>query len=584
MSRGFISGILWGLLIGFLLVAVVSLNGRLPGNVPPATGTAEVPAGSQFNGAREDGPAVLPGPAEVTPPPEAGPLAAPERDGLETIGRAATEPGARPRTGGPETTLVTAPPEAASSEAPETGAGDTPPVKAAPADPVPAAPGAEVAPAPAARPAAAPAPDVADGTAPAQPAPGTAGEGDDDSLPSRDLAAAVEAPRPRAPAPDATVRVPAAAERGGLPAADTGGAVQPEAPEAPAVPVVEPAEDAPGAPAPDAPAPGTARADRAEAPVEETAPPAAPANPAAPAPEIDTAAVEPPRPLPLTGADAGTDLPGRPVGTLTDRDGGAGGRLPSIGTAPTREAEQAEAEAPGAAPSDDPALPPVRRFAAPFENPEDKPLMAIVLMDAGDRGVAPETLADFPFPVSVALDPERADATEAMRAYRAAGLEVVMLAGMAAASDAGDLETAFEVWRKALPEAVAVMETPALGLQGAKPVADHLGPLLSASGHGLVLYPNGFDTARKLAAKAGVPAATVFRDFDAEAQDEAVIRRFLDHAAFRARQSEGVIMAGRLRPETVRALAVWGLQDRAGQVALAPISALLLARDGGGAG
>ncbi|MGR3453177.1 divergent polysaccharide deacetylase family protein [Pseudooceanicola sp.] len=580
MSRGVISGILWGLLISFLLVAVVSLNGRLPGNEPPATGTAEVPAGSQFNGAREDGPAVLPGQAEVTTPPEAVNLAAPERDGLDTIDSAATEPGARPETGGPETTLVSAPPEAASSGAPEQGAGDTPPVKAAPADPVPAAPGAEMAPAPATRPAAAPARDVAELTAPEQP---SAGAGDESqSFPARNLAAAADAPRPRAPAPESVVQVPAAAERGGLPAADTGGAVQPEAPEAPAVPAVEAAEGTPDVPAPDAPAPGTGQAGRAEAPAEETAPPAAPADPAAPEPEIDMAAAEPP--LPVTEAEETSDLPGRRVGTLTERDGGTGGRLPSIGSAPAAAAREEAEAATVEAPADDAALPPVRRFAESFENPEDKPLMAIVLMDEGDSGVSPETLAEFPFPVTVALNPERAGAAEAMRAYRAAGLEVMMLAGMAAASDARDLETAFEVWRAALPEAVAVMETPALGLQGAKPVADHLGPLLSASGHGLVLYPNGFDTARKLAAKAGVPAATVFRDFDAEGQDEAVIRRFLDHAAFRARQSDGVIMTGRLRPETVQALALWGLQDRAGQVALAPISALLLAQEGDGAG
>jgi polysaccharide deacetylase 2 family uncharacterized protein YibQ len=55
-----------------------------------------------------------------------------------------------------------------------------------------------------------------------------------------------------------------------------------------------------------------------------------------------------------------------------------------------------------------------------------------------------------------------------------------------------------------------------------------------------------------------------------------VIRRFLDQAAFKAGLESGVIMMGRLRPETVSALLLWGLQDRAGQVALAPISAVLL--------
>jgi hypothetical protein len=39
-------------------------------------------------------------------------------------------------------------------------------------------------------------------------------------------------------------------------------------------------------------------------------------------------------------------------------------------------------------------------------------------------------------------------------------------------------------------------------------------------------------------------------------------------------------MLGRMRPETISALLVWGLQDRANQVALAPISAVLLAANG----
>jgi len=49
----------------------------------------------------------------------------------------------------------------------------------------------------------------------------------------------------------------------------------------------------------------------------------------------------------------------------------------------------------------------------------------------------------------------------------------------------------------------------------------------------------------------------------------------LDQAAFKAGIEGSVIMLGRMRPETISALLVWGLQDRASQVALAPISAVL---------
>ena len=65
------------------------------------------------------------------------------------------------------------------------------------------------------------------------------------------------------------------------------------------------------------------------------------------------------------------------------------------------------------------------------------------------------------------------------------------------------------------------------------------------------------------------------RDLDAEGQDARVIRRFLDQAAFRARQESGVVMLGRVRPDTISALILWGTANRAGQVALVPVSAVL---------
>ena len=67
----------------------------------------------------------------------------------------------------------------------------------------------------------------------------------------------------------------------------------------------------------------------------------------------------------------------------------------------------------------------------------------------------------------------------------------------------------------------------------------------------------------------------MFRDFDESGQDATVIRRFLDQAAFRARQEGSVIMVGRLRPATISALLLWGLQDRAASVRLTPISEVL---------
>jgi polysaccharide deacetylase 2 family uncharacterized protein YibQ len=55
------------------------------------------------------------------------------------------------------------------------------------------------------------------------------------------------------------------------------------------------------------------------------------------------------------------------------------------------------------------------------------------------------------------------------------------------------------------------------------------------------------------------------------------MRRFLDQAAFRAAQDGSVVMLGRVRPDTISALLLWGLQDRAERVMLAPLSAVLKA-------
>jgi polysaccharide deacetylase 2 family uncharacterized protein YibQ len=92
------------------------------------------------------------------------------------------------------------------------------------------------------------------------------------------------------------------------------------------------------------------------------------------------------------------------------------------------------------------------------------------------------------------------------------------------------------------------------------------------------MLPNGLNTAQKLIAREGVPSVTLFRDIDGQGQNAGAVRRFLDQGAMRAgQQDEGVIMLGRVRPDTISALLLWGLQDRAASVALAPVSAVLAA-------
>ena len=167
-----------------------------------------------------------------------------------------------------------------------------------------------------------------------------------------------------------------------------------------------------------------------------------------------------------------------------------------------------------------------------------------------------------------------------MEVYRAEGFEVLAMVDLPEAAEPSDAETTLAVAFQRMPQVVGVLEGVGAGLQPNRDVADQVTEILAQGGYGLVSQDKGLNTMPKLAVKEGVPASPIFRDFDSKDQTPTVIRRFLDQAAFKAGIEGSVIMLGRMRPETISALLVWGLQDRANQVALAPISAVLLAASG----
>ncbi|WP_372572881.1 divergent polysaccharide deacetylase family protein [Ruegeria jejuensis] len=218
--------------------------------------------------------------------------------------------------------------------------------------------------------------------------------------------------------------------------------------------------------------------------------------------------------------------------------------------------------------------PPISAYAVGFDNPEEKPLMSIVLID-DDAALGVEALREFPYPLTFAVDPTKPDAAEKMASHRAAGFEVVMLTDMPLAATAQDAEVSLSVWMEAVPETVALLEGTRTGIQGNRPLSDQITAIAGGTGRGLITQGKGLNTVQKLAAREGVPSTVVFRDFDGAGQTPTVMRRFLDQAAFRAGQEGAVVMLGRVRPDTVSALLLWGLQDRASRVALAPVSAVL---------
>jgi polysaccharide deacetylase 2 family uncharacterized protein YibQ len=279
---------------------------------------------------------------------------------------------------------------------------------------------------------------------------------------------------------------------------------------------------------------------------------------------------------PLPEADAETEsgpktLPA--LGTIGNRaEGVTTNRLPSVG-APTPETPETAGESVVEPETVKGAL---ARNRVAFDNPEGKPLMAIILMDDGQSPIGIEALQSCHYPLSVAVDVTWPGAAAAAERYHAAGFEVLAMADLPEGARPEDAEVAMQAWFAQVPQAVAVLEGTGAGLQSSREATAQLAPILKESGHGLVMHPSGLNTAQKLIAREGVPSASLFRDFDGQGQNAAAIRRFLDQAAMRADQQEGgVIMLGRLRADTISALLLWGLADRAASVALAPISAVL---------
>lgn len=294
----------------------------------------------------------------------------------------------------------------------------------------------------------------------------------------------------------------------------------------------------------------------------QTTAPAVPSPAPSKAAEPEIASADP-APTPTRAPDAG----------IADNtvEGVTTGRLPTI--VPAAPAAQAAPEpaAPGLA-----DLPPVRRFARPFDNPDGKPLFAILLIDPGTPELNRADLAALPFPVTFILDPLAEGTAEAAAIYRGAGQEVLMAAtAIPPGAKASDLEQSFAGLEGRLPEAVALIETPEPRFQDDRTLAADVVTLLADQGRGLVTYDRGLNAADQVARRENLPSAMIFRSLDDDGEDSPLIRRYLDRAAFKAAQEGKVAVIGTARPETIAALLEWSVEGRSSTVALAPITALM---------
>ena len=413
------------------------------------------------------------------------------------------------------------------------------------------------------------------------------------SLPAPAIAGAEAAPdtasRPLA-------QVSGAGQSGGAPAnAPAPAVVAPEKNGGTEVAVAEPAPAQPAAAEP-APAdtitvPATAPAPEAGAPAPEgaggTAPKVVDLTPrGAPAPDAagndasanggasgDTGAAAPVPGLPevirpqpgLTRAVPGVKVNRLPtIGSVATLEPG-GGKLPQTGPATAPDAAAPKSQA-------------LQLYAAKFQNPENKPVLAILLLDIGVAagGLDSAALSGLPIAVTIAIDPSRKDAAAAAAAYRAAGSEVAILAGdLPAGATPSDLEVAYQSYVKTLPEAVALTGLPSADFQRNSQTAEHLAALLAVDGRGLIGYEQGLNPAERAAEKAHIGHASVVRLFTQADDNSGTLGRELDRAAFLAGQKGAVVIALPTTPEAVTGLVSWASGPSATGVVVAPVSAVM---------
>lgn len=218
-----------------------------------------------------------------------------------------------------------------------------------------------------------------------------------------------------------------------------------------------------------------------------------------------------------------------------------------------------------------------------FENPEGKPLMAVILIDAGAEGLDREVLGTFTFPVTFAIDPTNADAKLTAVSLKKAGFEILAMTpsgetGLVEAENAADFQAILGGIFSKIPGAIGLIDQPSAKVQNDAALAGQVIAALKASGHGLVTYDQGLNSTDKKAIRADLKSGLVFRIMDNEHEKGLVIKRYLDRAVLEAGKDGRVIVVAHSYPETVTALFSWALSAKSATIAFAPVSAVLLGR------
>ncbi|MEM6307791.1 MAG: hypothetical protein AAF701_07385 [Pseudomonadota bacterium] len=182
-------------------------------------------------------------------------------------------------------------------------------------------------------------------------------------------------------------------------------------------------------------------------------------------------------------------------------------------------------------------------YARPVEVDPEKPLMALILIDDPSRQLGPRTVSGLPFPVTVVVDANAADAAKRVGQYTDFGIEVMFQ---------GDIARGLEL----TPQTVGYL-TDGNGRTEQAQLAD--------TGHALIAID---DLAN------GVAGYEVTWNLVGRSENGTVLRRFLDNAASGANRQEQIVLTN-MSIASFNALLTWANGTRAGSVNVTPISMVI---------
>jgi polysaccharide deacetylase 2 family uncharacterized protein YibQ len=226
-------------------------------------------------------------------------------------------------------------------------------------------------------------------------------------------------------------------------------------------------------------------------------------------------------------------------------------------------------------------------YAANFVDTGARPLMSMLLVDAGEDGLATSALAGFQFPVTFAVPVDLPDAETRARDYRAAGFEVMAMVprderGNLAGLSAAEVEARLVSFLDAVPEAIGILDRAGGDIPRDNSVTRAALATVQATGHILVTRrETGFNSVDAIADVDGIPTATVSLVLPSGGGGD-VIRSELNRASVNARSSGGEVILGRTDRETITSLFTWVLGAGTRTVDLAPVTALVKRLDDAG--